>query len=811
MMTAVAAPTGAEAERSRRQRPFVRAACFLAAAAAVLAFSSPVAAAVPPDHHKISSLESSFITRSDDDILSDDDFVLTTKDLRQRLQRQEKEPEQRLALVVPVSSVGPALSRMAGWSDACPDGVAHSVDLVLFLDADDADTDVSNLEEAHFFGPDSSSSELLDARTCFGGFKAVVGDTIFQIFTDKFMRRQFDEYDAIAVVDWESVEVQEGAFDRLHRVAFSQEQESAHPWWIMASDARPLAVSEARERRRRVEENRLLGESGGSSRQDLVWNIDGRAIIYNNRSYELRRFFAYNVSPSLYSLPFDLALWATFSFMPTDGWQGIFERIVSVDYLVVSSDPDQVASASDQPIFLDITTDEAHEDALLAANKVSDNNFAADAKSAAEERLAHAGAGSGGDLPQQRARPDAGAVRKDQQKRDGDQRSRVEDESELAAGLRGKSAYPAPRLVGSQDPFTDDVLRGNLCVFVPGYLHQRSFAEVTVESVLRFMPGVRVAVAADPSEMDDYQLSVGSLPGVVVTRSIDVKYSAVTADLRCGEDTELVLYLEPGVVLSRPFTEWDTHDPLTGELLVIYTEAASAGPRHETFARSAGEILAASNLPAFTAGTDLILPVSANQDLRKALVLWESAAADWRIHFHAIDHNCFESDMHVPQILASMAFMLRRPGVAFVSRTPHSRASDGTGTRFDFVDSFETDTKPLALKPRFACRFYTEVYYTGDRRVPLVLGKDDLLFFDDGEQIAVQALRAALRRFDVREEACASGLVRLPWPALVSPDGFGVFDGGEGNGPIPDKVFVSDRSCCCCYCCCCCCFWNFGR
>lgn len=59
---------------------------------------------------------------------------------------------------------------------------------------------------------------------------------------------------------------------------------------------------------------------------------------------------------------------------------------------------------------------------------------------------------------------------------------------------------------------------------------------------------------------------MGSLPGVRVTRSIDVKYSAVTADLRCGDDTELVLYLEPGAVLSRPFTKVDTHDVITDEL-----------------------------------------------------------------------------------------------------------------------------------------------------------------------------------------------------------------------------------------------------
>lgn len=43
------------------------------------------------------------------------------------------------------------------------------------------------------------------------------------------------------------------------------------------------------------------------------------------------------------------------------------------------------------------------------------------------------------------------------------------------------------------------------------------------------------------------------------------------ADLHCGEDTELVLYMNPGELLSRTFTSKDTHSA-AGELLVMYTE-----------------------------------------------------------------------------------------------------------------------------------------------------------------------------------------------------------------------------------------------
>lgn len=107
---------------------------------------------------------------------------------------------------------------------------------------------------------------------------------IFEIFTDKSVRQQFEEYDAIAVIDWERIEVQEGGFERLYHAAFRQKQ-SQHSWWIMASDARPLDVAEARERRRHVEENNLGGsggdgaDGGGNYGQQLVWTINGKAVI----------------------------------------------------------------------------------------------------------------------------------------------------------------------------------------------------------------------------------------------------------------------------------------------------------------------------------------------------------------------------------------------------------------------------------------------------------------------------------------------------------------------------------------------------
>ena len=44
-------------------------------------------------------------------------------------------------------------------------------------------------------------------------------------------------------------------------------------------------------------------------------------------------------------------------------------------------------------------------------------------------------------------------------------------------------------------PFTQNVARGELCAFLPGYLEFLAETNVTVNSILEFMPGVRVSIA----------------------------------------------------------------------------------------------------------------------------------------------------------------------------------------------------------------------------------------------------------------------------------------------------------------------------
>lgn len=53
--------------------------------------------------------------------------------------------------------------------------------------------------------------------------------------------------------------------------------------------------------------------------------------------------------------------------------------------------------------------------------------------------------------------------------------------------------------------FVQDVVRDRICAFVPGTASDVARTEVTVESILRFMPGMRVVVAAEASVLGAYE------------------------------------------------------------------------------------------------------------------------------------------------------------------------------------------------------------------------------------------------------------------------------------------------------------------
>lgn len=112
--------------------------------------------------------------------------------------------------------------------------------------------------------------------------------------------------------------------------------------------------------------------------------------------------------------------------------------------------------------------------------------------------------------------------------------------------------------------------------------------------------------------------------------SRDVEYSALNADVHCGAGTKQILYLEPGTLISRRVSWSDLYDQETGDLIVMYTAARRSDSRHARYACAAQRLLEL-NVPSFTFGTDLVLPVSANEDLRIILLNRAADGGEYRV------------------------------------------------------------------------------------------------------------------------------------------------------------------------------------
>ena len=54
-------------------------------------------------------------------------------------------------------------------------------------------------------------------------------------------------------------------------------------------------------------------------------------------------------------------------------------------------------------------------------------------------------------------------------------------------------------------PYTHDLVRHDLCAFVAGFAHEVAVAEVAVTSILQFVPGVQVVIAAEEASLDAYK------------------------------------------------------------------------------------------------------------------------------------------------------------------------------------------------------------------------------------------------------------------------------------------------------------------
>eukprot|EP00903_Cladosiphon_okamuranus_P021318 g19589.t1 len=194
----------------------------------------------------------------------------------------------------------------------------------------------------------------------------------------------------------------------------------------------------------------------------------------------------------------------------------------------------------------------------------------------------------------------------------------TKSESSSLLSLEAVSEVPEVDILApALTPFTGDITRGEVCAFMKGYFDFLPETRVSVSSVLYFMPGMQIGIATNPGDFHVFNRTLGQDASVTIVNSSHVEHAALVADKACGAGTRLILYLEVGEVLSRSFTEKDTHTT-RGDLIVAFTNTEDS--LAECNRRATGtSILLGFSSPCFTVGTDLILPVEVNERLRDVL------------------------------------------------------------------------------------------------------------------------------------------------------------------------------------------------
>ncbi|CAN0095559.1 unnamed protein product, partial [Ectocarpus sp. 4 AP-2014] len=255
----------------------------------------------------------------------------------------------------------------------------------------------------------------------------------------------------------------------------------------------------------------------------------------------------------------------------------------------------------------------------------------------------------------------------------------------------------------AKSPFTEDVAYGSLCAFIAGRAGEVDEWAVTVSSIQTFAPGMRVAVAAEKEAVHLYKRAVGSLPGVTVASTPSVLTASLYADRYCGgtKATSLIMYVTRGSTFSRTLTSKDTHSP-RGDLLVAHSSSARASHHVAQLVKQTASVLALSEggaapppplplPPSFTFGTDLMLPVGANADLRDLLESKGDKASFQRAVQTLADLDDLAA---VPQALAALQYSRQREGVWFLD--PQAWVSEYLFKEVSIWDI------PL-VKPRFTC------------------------------------------------------------------------------------------------------------
>ncbi|CAN0285107.1 unnamed protein product [Ectocarpus sp. 6 AP-2014] len=273
----------------------------------------------------------------------------------------------------------------------------------------------------------------------------------------------------------------------------------------------------------------------------------------------------------------------------------------------------------------------------------------------------------------------------------------------------------------SNDPaataYIGTTTRGHICAFMRGFVELLPETRVSVSSVLELMPGIRVAIATDAAGFQEFTRAFAHLPGVAIGLSKSVSHGALIADEVCGKGTRLIYYIEAGQVVSRTFTEKDTHTVL-GNLIVSHANADEVPP---VYARRAlgSTVLLGVTTPTFTHGSDLILPAETNAQLRAVLganqrLVAQTNAEDGdtgrqteRVYEYLADvakTHRGSASIYIPEVLAALAYSRSPRGVTFVNIREWSH---------EHLFSEDSIWDIPMVKPRFGCSFDTSLTRDG--------------------------------------------------------------------------------------------------
>ncbi len=135
----------------------------------------------------------------------------------------------------------------------------------------------------------------------------------YKMFLDEGVKAELEEYDALAIIEWDVLVASDRSFAELYRAAFSNSED----FWVKGSN---------------LEGTNFHTVAESSEMWHVMGHINGNAI-YNNNDPVFAEFVEYTLARWEYRYPYDVALWATISDFPYSWplWQHYSSKFVTTN------------------------------------------------------------------------------------------------------------------------------------------------------------------------------------------------------------------------------------------------------------------------------------------------------------------------------------------------------------------------------------------------------------------------------------------------------------------------------------------------